>query len=222
MKSTHRIAASALTALLTVGSFPADAGILFDNGQPVAAMYQSRTANDPDQRLYEDFSLASASTITGINWEQHDRPDTTYGFTTLRIYEGLPETSTLIYSADLIGTRASNGSGMIFDQFVGYDYSLSGLQVTLAPGTYFFALIDSASNRTGWDDTDGSASTIPGYRIVNGNFPAPGVNYGRNLAFQIIGVAAVPEPDPSTLMLVGVAGLGFLVSRRGSANRNRL
>jgi hypothetical protein len=94
--------------------------------------------------------------------------------------------------------------------------------VTLAPGTYFFALIDSASNRTGWDDTDGSASTIPGYRIVNGNFPAPGVNYGRNLAFQIIGVAAVPEPDPSTLMLVGVAGLGFLVSRRGSANRNRL
>lgn len=200
-----------LALLIAATAASASAAVAFNNG--VSSGTQSRVANDLSQRLYEDFTLSTGTTVTGILWQQHDDTNTVYSATRVSIYSGLPEVSTLVFSSDLVATRTPNLTGTILSTFNGFDYSLGGLSLTLPAGTYWIGLntLYTGGLGTGWDNTLGGPDTISGARIINTNFAAPGTTYSANFAFQIV---AVPEPSTYLLLCSGLAVLA-VAARRG-------
>lgn len=177
------LAALCVGAILTSAAVPTVyAAVTFDNGHSSGT--QSRTANDLRQRLYENFKLTTSSAITEIHWQQHDDSRVAYAGTRISIYEGLPEVSALLYSADVRATRTPNATGTIFGTFEGYDYSVKGLTICLPAGTYWLGL-NSLANGSGWDDTTGGSDNLRGARVINSIQPAPGGNKSE-LAFQLV------------------------------------
>jgi len=161
---------------------------LFDNGSSSGP--QSNSANTSGvQELFEDFTLSQNSLITTIRWQQHDHNTATYLNTQVLIFAGLPFDAPPVFSSTIIADRMPNATGTLLDAWDGFDYEISGLSINLPPGTYWLGLNANVQGvRSGWDDTTGGPNTIPGFRIVNMNFPAPGsVSEGRNLAFALSG-----------------------------------
>jgi len=162
--------------------------IIFDNG--LSSGGQSNFANTAGgQELFEDFTLGTDSTITGIEWQQHDHNTATYNFTRVVIFDALPFSAPPVFSADIVATRTPNATGTIFGDWDGFDYEIiGGLSIALPPGTYWIGLnSDFTGTRSGWDNTLGGADTIPGFRLVNIANPAPGLVSGGNLAFRLTG-----------------------------------
>lgn len=164
-------------------------GILFDNG--VSSGPQINYGNTVGvQELFEDFGFSQASVITEVRWQQHDYDSATYQYTELVIFEGLPFDGPPVFSADIVADRTPNATGTLFEHWEGYDYVIEGLSIDLPPGTYWIGLNAKFDGiRSGWDNTTGGANTIPGFRLVNGNFPAPGNEVATNLAFSLSGYA---------------------------------
>lgn len=161
--------------------------ILFDNGSSSGP--QSNFANTAGgQELFEDFALGETSVITTIRWQQHDYNGSTYVNTEVVIFSGLPFDSAPVFSSTIVADRTPNATGTLFDDWDGFDYAIEELSITLPPGTYWLGLNARFSGvRSGWDNTPGGPNTIPGFRLVNTNFPAPGLEAGGNLAFTLSG-----------------------------------
>jgi hypothetical protein len=128
----------ALITFLFGGINLASASIVFDNGG-FSGSQVGRFNGDP-WGMFEDFTLTSTQTVTGINWKQHDSSPGTYVSTELRIYNAFPSNSSLIYSNISPATRTPNATGVLFGNYVGYDYSISNFSHTLGPGTYYFGI----------------------------------------------------------------------------------
>ncbi len=164
--------------------------LLFNNG--LSSGTQPRTANDEEQRVYDDFSLRTKSTIMGISWQQHDDAKMEYLGTRVRIYAGLPEISALVFSGDFSAVRTPNSTGTIYGSFEGVDYSIASLSIFLPQGTYYLGLStlyvqDGISAGGGWDNTLGTSDTMSGARLINSVNPAPG-RLMPDFAFQIVGI----------------------------------
>jgi hypothetical protein len=173
---------------MTVGLAWAEAAAadqtLFDNGASSGS--QTNTRNSLTQQL--DFTVSQNVTVTGISWQQHDRQGINYLSTQLLIFAGLPFSGPPLYSANIVASRTPNGTGTIFSFWDGFDYSINGLSINLAPGTYSLGLnTDASDGDTSWDNTIGGPDTIPGWRVVNSNFPPPGSAQVGNLAFTLYG-----------------------------------
>jgi len=190
---TNKAALLALSIpILCLSGAPLAADVLFDNG-PFSGP-QSNLRNTADigfsQRIFDDFILVHDAEITGFEWLQHDRYDIEYLNTEIRIYAGLPIASNLIFTTNEVATRTPNATGPLFELWLGFDYSVSGLSIHLPAGVYFLGLNTNASvGDTSWDQTTGNASTIPGRYVVNINFPEPG-NFlsTQDSVFKVIGV----------------------------------
>ena len=179
-----------------IGSVSAVTGILFDNGSSSGP--QSNFGNTTGfQELFEDFTLGQNSVITTIRWQQHDHNTATYLTTEVLMFAGLPFDGPPLFSSTIIADRMPNATGTLFGAWDGFDYEISGLSINLPPGTYWLGLNANFQGiRPGWDNTTGGPNTIPGFRIVNNNFPAPGlVSQGSNLAFTLFGTAGGVEID---------------------------
>jgi hypothetical protein len=161
--------------------------ILFDNG--TSSGPQGNLGNTAGvQELFEDFTISQNALITTIKWQQHDHDRATYLNTEVVIFPGLPFDDPPVFSSTIIANRMPNATGTIFGDWDGFDYEISGLSIDLPPGTYWLGLNANFEGiRSGWDGTTGGPDTIPGSRIVNSNFPAPGLVSGHNLAFTISG-----------------------------------
>ena len=164
---------------------------LFDNGPFSGPQRNLRNTAETGitQRVFDDFTVLKTAEITGFEWLQHDRDDIQYLNTEIRIYDGLPTAANLIFTTNIVATRTPNATGTLFDRWEGFDYSVSGLSVSLSAGTYFLGLnTNSLVGDTSWDNTNGSASTIPGRYLVNVNFPEPGLFIANeDSVFKVIG-----------------------------------
>lgn len=168
---------------------PPQPSTIFDNG--ASSGPQQNIANIAGQQsLFENFTFSQNSVITGISWAQHDHLQATYLNTEVLIFAGLPFSAPPVFSANIVASRTPNSTGTIFGSWDGFDYAINGLSINLAPGTYWVGLNSRVSNNSfgsSWDNTTGGPNTISGSRVVNVNFPAPGLSINSNLAFKLLG-----------------------------------
>jgi hypothetical protein len=185
------------------------ASIVFDNGA-FSGSQVGRFNMDPFG-MFEDFTLTSTQTITGINWKQHDQPFAYLG-TELRIYNAPPSNASLIFSNTISATRTPNATGVLFGNYSGFDYSISSLSLTLGPGTYYFGInTNSSGGGWTWDETTGSAQTIPG-RWQSGSWQtsnSPGNFFGdEDSVFQIVAIDQTGVvPEPTTIVVWSILGV---------------
>jgi hypothetical protein len=97
-----------MVVLATTALPSLQAAVVFDNGS--SSGFQGVVANELIQRIYEDFTLANDTIVSGFTWQQHDDFHTAYVATRVSIYAGLPEVSTLLFTSDLVATRITNST----------------------------------------------------------------------------------------------------------------
>ena len=210
-----------LAACLVLIANPAslEAIVLHDNGS--VSGYQTNTRSGERQRVYDEFTLLSDSTITDIFWQQFDAISGNYEGTLISIFSGFPESMPL-FSTSSAANRTLNSQGVIFGNWEGYDYSLSGLNITLEAGTYWLGIGSSGGFDSSWADTVDATGTLQGSRVYT-DFFSDGLTRGEHKAFRLEGrltdsVPAASVPDSGSTALL--AGFGF-ISLLAFASRRR-
>jgi len=194
---------------------------LFDNGSfsgPQELRNNSGTLDSSIFRtIYEDFTLTSDSIIHRIEWSQHEAFPSAYLRTNFSLFSGIPSDATLIFSMSGIAERSLNSTPLL-NELVGVDSVISGLDIHLTAGTYWFGINnDLTVGGTFWDQTVGNDATIGG-RFQGASFPSnlplgiPGPDGSsiqfyptENSVFKIVGTTAtVPEPGTLSLLAAGL------------------
>jgi len=230
--------------LLLVGFSQIQAGILFDNGS--ASGPDDGVLNSEPFAVFDDFTLSSDSIIDGVTWTQHDRTATGYTGTDISIFNAFPSPASQVFTSTYVASRTPNASGLVFGNS-GFDYSVSGLALNLAAGTYFIGTHTTFNNGSwsSWDQTTGSGSSITGrYQMVPLNNVRPGTNpplfdanhalfyFDNDSAFQILGTSKTdlssdptadpaPVPEPASLLVMAIL-LGSFVTRQVDRRRARI
>lgn len=211
------------------------AGLIFDNGDPdgggavATGLNYNTSTNIPDAyTLFDNFSLAAATTVTAVNFSTWEGGGVSYVDTVLTFFDDTPKPSSLIFSGTFVGSRTANGEILVGDNQPGYDYTIAGLSLSLAPGTYFIGI----SNGINGLGSFGAASTGTGQSLPGGygqhtgpaaagaplfglteSGPSPSSLPGH-LSFSLEGSTAVPEPSTLAIMGLGLIGLAGYGRRR--------
>lgn len=196
------IAGAALAlSMATVGLAPgANAAVLYDNG-PINAGVNAWTI-DFIFAVSDSFTLAQASTVTGVNFGVWAFPGDTMASVDWAI-----TTTPGTYPVD---GSAAVGTSFLYTNGFGYDISLDSFStggVSLAAGTYYLVLQNAVTTNgdpISWDENDGPSSATENTVGAIGSE-----------SFQILGTTGgVPEPATWALMLVGLGGLGATLRSR--------
>ncbi|HWI84784.1 MAG TPA: PEPxxWA-CTERM sorting domain-containing protein [Sphingomonas sp.] len=190
-----------------LAAVPAQAATVYSNG-PINGTISGWTINN-GYAVSNSFTLSSAATITGFTFGGWSYPTDTflsvdYGFSTSPDYA-------VTGTAAVAGGATIPGTGFGFYEV--RDYSASIAPVTLAAGTYWFALqnaVTAQNNYAYWDVNNGpSAAYENAYGDVNGYFG------GSSSSAFTLTTGSVPEPA-SWAMMVGGFGLigGAMRARR--------
>jgi hypothetical protein len=166
---------------------PAVQILVFDNGTYDPSI-QTNTANTANyQELYDDFTLTSPSVITGFEWLQHDN-GIVYQSTNISIYKGIPIEANLVFQQNIVAERASNSTPSLYTDWNGYNYSITGLTINLAAGTYYLGLNTNASaGSSSWDQTSYDGLSDQGRYVMNQTFPPPGKLLAQESVFKVNG-----------------------------------
>lgn len=213
---------AAAFAALSTG---ATAAPVYDNG--AAGANSNRCAEDSfactgSWVLYDNFSLAKNTNVTGISW-------TAYLYDGISDYMGV---RAWIYSADpvfgggqLLHTVGVQKNAAVKNNALSgnaYLVSLTGLDIDLAAGSYWLGM---------QNDTKKGYGTIACAVVCNtGNATQHGFNakgnkvdyrfsIGHELAFSIDGAAIAAVPEPASLGLFAAGLFGAALMRRRKAAR---
>jgi len=172
--------------------------------------------------IYEDFTLTVDSIINRIEWSQHELDISAYLRTNFSLFSGIPSDDTRILSMSVMAERTLNATPMLIG-LVGVDNVISGLDIHLTAGTYWFGINnDLTVGVTNWDQTTGNDATISGrfQGVSEGNFPLgiPGPD-GSSIQFHptensVFTITATPVPEPATLPLLSIGLLAGAVFRK--------
>ena len=207
-----------VAALLTVGLAAASAAdpIVFTQPSefPGGTLYASQ--NDPGgfgqfATVFDDFTLALPTTITGISWQGGYWNPTTQGsisqFTIQFWSDGGGGPAGLLQTHVIAGTanETSLGPGSVGSPI--FEYS-AGLTFGAAPGvTYWVSIVPDLEFPPQWGWQSGTGGNGLAFQDFMGE---SGALEGTDLAFSLSGNAV---PEPGTLLLLG-SGLTGLVLRR--------
>ncbi len=208
--------ATVLFSLGIIGN--AQAAFIHDNGDYSGT--QVGRFNSGGWTMFEDFSLSSSTTLTGLSWRQHDQR-ISYSSTDLAIFSSLPDGGSPLFSLNTVANRIANSTGILFGSYSGFDYSITSLSVTLGAGTYYISLHNNVSGGlTTWDETDGTGQTIPGRWQSTNPLSASSFYASEDSVFQISGERGgntIPEPSGLALIAIGLAALGLFRRKKVTA-----
>ena len=186
----------------------ASASVLYDSGPYGGANTYTIDGTDI---VSDPFVLSQDSTITGVNFVGW----TGNGATISSLQFGIVSTpADFTLSTTVNVTNGSLLSGIFPDYDVRQDSFPTG-NVSLAAGTYYLVIGDAIASTTntpvggtvGWDVSAGPSTSSATANCCSGHVFIPNT-------FQILGVAAVPEPSTWAMMILGFLGIGFMTYRR--------
>lgn len=202
---------------LVVASSPAYAGVLWDNGTAISNSGRcdsTPVCNGSPWTVYDNFTLGSASTVTGLTYNDYFHTVAPYNGTT---YDG---TNWTIWNSDPFTASGpvASGTSVGLEGPVGGDaagstlFTVTGLDVSLDAGTYWLGI----QNIVGADtQTTRALSATTGTFKQSSPLP-PGThefNVIGETAFTVEG-AAVPEPGTLSLLGCALIGLGIGFRRK--------
>ena len=210
---------------------PADtadaASLLYE--QPAISVGGNASQNAPNwfgslYTAFDDFTLATGASITGVQWQGSYSATPVYPITQFEIIfwsnnAGLPGQALATYDISGNGgeqfvTRDSNG-------YYECDYGV-GLPTAFAASpntTYWLSIQPTVNGPPQWYWSSGTGGDGWSAEIIRSVSPNPSRAQGDS-AFSLTGVA-VPEPSTSTLLGIGAAGLAALVWRNTRRRLNQ-
>ena len=220
----NRLAAIATALLLTSGG--AHATVVFDNGGPLdggptaASDLAPFTPDGLRQEAADDFTLASAATLNGINW---------WGaYTPANQVDAVPDDFTIrvldsafnLIAAINVGTVSRFDTGL--DNLLGldiYGYETSVAPLTLAAGQYFLSILnntpgDLPGQRWSWQGTAGTTGTIGQFRRDLVPFPDTTTGWLDASTDYAFNITAVPAPGALVLLVIGLFGASVARARK--------
>ena len=196
--------------------------VIYNNGGP----NQGSADELSDILVVEDFPVASAATLTSLEFWDVEGPTGYNGSISWFLYSdlaGLPGAIVAQGSASGAGqiTRTATGINNIiggydeFDDVMNLTASLTTGSLAVGPGTYWIGLHDGdISNITPfqdfyWETTDNNAS--PTFGVFDDLTVAPSWDTtSQEHAFNVSGDLATPEPGTVAMLAAGIAGLALL------------
>jgi len=205
------------SAFVLLGAFGASAGVLYSQPANNPGTYYA-SQNDTTLGgygnfaiVYDDFTLAGASTVTTVDWTGGyygggGTPDIT-GFTVDFFSDNAGQPGALLVSDSVVGNA---GQTLLGDG----DFSYSaGAPFSAAGGTkYWLSIVPDMAfpPQWGWESSSPSGGDGIAYQYFLGNTSQVGTDF----AFTLEGNASVPDGGSTAMLLgMGVAGLTWLRRR---------
>lgn len=207
-------AAAALIGLSMVAtSSLAQVATVYDNGQPraLANRYSSSGGNSPVPLILDSFTLTQETQVTGFQaWSgmgnAQDYQSTVWEIWTTN--PGYVSSATPLASGTTVGVSAADGA------FI--STTVSGLSVTLGPGTYWLGFGHRVDGTEQWAYANSKIST--GHDALGTTTDRAYMSYVQDdPAFRITGItSAVPESSTLPLMAMGLFAISALVRARSA------
>ncbi|HVT14462.1 MAG TPA: PEP-CTERM sorting domain-containing protein [Fimbriimonadaceae bacterium] len=187
--------------------------------------YSGQNGSVADSRIYDDFTLSSASNITGIfaNFLDSMSIAPTTAYYEFRSGVSAGNGGTLIASGTMNVTGTPTGrSGFGLNEI---DYAGSITPVMLSAGTYWVTMAPiSAGTGSEYMSTTSGANGVGG-PLANGNSfwdsPTFGLSFantsdvfGAGTWDMSIGVTGTPVPEPASMAVLGLGALALIRRRR--------
>ncbi len=175
------------------------------------AYFADSSSGIPDQRLADNFTLAATTTIGSVDFWGAYTPGVTADSFVINIYAdggGLP--GALLYSAAPASvTRVNTNTTLGGLDLYEYSTTLSSSFVASGGTQYFLSVTNSTGlgSSGGWGWATGSGDSLDTFSVDSGG---SWTSFADNQAFRLGDVV----PAPSSLALVGLAGLGATRRRR--------